>query len=522
MPLALSIVASFRGADEPVTVLRFDGVRKRGESYNHPECRTPETDHHRFTFSQGVRDIHATLDFLERTPEFEPSTVILVSFSAASIEARQATARDPRIGGWISVVGAADLQSMMRVISGGVDYAAGLERGVRFGLQDILGIEVDMDHAGLDAFRHQLAYLEDSRREMAEIVVPITWIHGRHDAWMDAERVKDALSRGDTSRRRFIEIPTGHMLKTSREALDAFQLIAGEVGRMALDRQLVPTAPNLVALERRHRAERNRLPKVSVDIRSFWRDYLLGKDRMLGFELMTSITPYENLMDRQVCALDLKEGHRVADLGSGTGAFPLHLARSAYRSMPLAVYEIDYLREGLGRARERLLERGCPPGLDVRYVECDLDVGAAGSAIPLGSESVDAVLAALLVSYVSEPRALLREIHRVLRRRGRLVLSSLRRDADMSKLYTDGLAELRAGRAREIFGHEGEKQLDDAARGYLNEASRLLDLEENGTFQFWDPPELERLVRQAGFRILSTSRSLGNPPQAVVLSAERL
>lgn len=110
----------------------------------------------------------------------------------------------------------------------------------------------------------------------------------------------------------------------------------------------------------------------------------------------------------------------------------------------------------------------------------------------------------------------------MLRRGGRLVLSSLRRDADMSKLYTDGLAELRAGRAREILGHEGERQLDDAARGYLNEASRLLDLEENGTFRFWDPPELGRLVRRAGFRILSTSRSLGNPPQAVILSAERL
>ena len=464
----------------------------------------------------------ATLDFLEKSPEFEPSTAILVSFSAASIESRRATAVDPRIRGWISVVGAADLQSMMRVISGGVDYAAGLERGVRFGLQDILGIEVDMDHAGLDAFREQIAYLEDARREMAAIQVPITWIHGRHDAWMDAERVKDALSRGDTSRRRFIEIPTGHMLKTSREALEAFQLIAGEVGRMALDRPLAATAPDLVAVEQRQRAERKRLSRPSIDTRSFWRDYLLGRDRKLGFELMTSIRPYANLMEHQVGALDLKEGHRVADLGSGTGSFPLHIARSAYRSMPLAVYQIDYLREGLQRARERLLERGSPPRLDVQYIESNLDVGAAGSSIPLGSQSVDSVLAALLVSYVSEPEALLCEIHRVLRRGGRLVLSSLRRDADMSKLYTEGLAELRAGRAREIFGRVGEKQLDDAARGYLNEASRLLDLEENGTFRFWDPQELGHIVRRAGFRLLSTSRSLGIPPQAVVLSAERL
>jgi ubiquinone/menaquinone biosynthesis C-methylase UbiE len=186
------------------------------------------------------------------------------------------------------------------------------------------------------------------------------------------------------------------------------------------------------------------------------------------------------------------------------------------------VYEIDYVREALERTQGRLAEAGSPTGLDVEYVEANLDPRVGGSAIPLRSESVDAVLASLLLSYVSEPHTVLREARRVLRPGGRLVLSSMRRDADMSKLYTEGVAELRSGRAREIFGREGERQIDKAARGYLNLASRLLDLEEKGTFQFWDAPELAHLVRRAGFRVLSTSRALGDPSQAVVLSAERV
>ncbi len=128
MPLAATLVAGFRSVREPVAVLRFDGIRRRGESHNDPGCRTPGTEHHRFTFSQGVRDIGATLNFLERDPRFRPRRVVLVSFSAASIEARREVASDPLIAGWVCVVGAADLQSMMRVISGGIDYAVGFDK----------------------------------------------------------------------------------------------------------------------------------------------------------------------------------------------------------------------------------------------------------------------------------------------------------------------------------------------------------------------------------------------------------
>jgi dienelactone hydrolase len=264
MPLALSIVEGFRSAGEPIVVLRFDGIRKRGESHRDPECTAPGTEHHRFTFSQGVSDIGTTLDFLEGEGGFAPRRVVLVSFSAASIESRRAVASDPRIHGWVCVVGAADLQSMMRVISGGIDYAVGLERGARYGLQEILGVEVDMDLAGLDAFAHDLVHLDDSRRDMARIQVPVTWIHGRHDAWMDPDRARDILSRGDTSQRRFIEVPTGHMLKTSREALETFQLVTGEVGRMALGRRIRPALPDLGALDRRSRAERGRLSSAAM------------------------------------------------------------------------------------------------------------------------------------------------------------------------------------------------------------------------------------------------------------------
>ncbi len=102
-----------------------------------------------------------------------------------------------------------------------------------------------------------MAYLENARCEMEKLELPIAWIQGKYDAWIDAERVREILSCGDPSRRRLIEVPTGHQLRSSREALETFQLVAQEIGRIVLEREVPPALPDLAQLERRRRAERD-------------------------------------------------------------------------------------------------------------------------------------------------------------------------------------------------------------------------------------------------------------------------
>jgi ubiquinone/menaquinone biosynthesis C-methylase UbiE len=525
MPLAATIVAGFRAAGEPIVVLRFDGIRKRGESYRDPDCRKPGTEHRRFTFSQGVRDIRATLDFLERSPEFRPRRIVLVSFSAASIESRRAVASDRRIDGWVSVVGASDTQSMMRVISGGVDYVGGVDRGVKFGEQEVLGVNVDIDFAGEDLLRHQLPFLEDSRRDFAMIRVPVSWIHGRYDAWMDPTRVRDVMSRGETSNRRFISVPTGHMLRTSGEALDVFQLVCGEVARIALGREIESTLPDLSELDAKRQAEQTRLPgSEETDLRRFWRDYLLGRDDTVGIELMTNTVAYRALMQRQIEALKLGPSVLVADVGCGTGALPLHMRKTCHAQLlaGIRVVEMDFVQDGLRRARLRLGE--CPTGSAPKtlYVSADLDVAVGGFRFPLSSESVDALLASLFLNYVREPAEVLREMWRVLKPGGSIAVSTLRRDADFSKLFVEGLAELREkGVGEALVLSAGGTTLDEAARSYLNDAARLLDLEESGRFRFWDKRELQALLQGAGFANVEIEMALGNPPQALVASGKK-
>lgn len=523
-PLAETILETFRRAGKSIVVVRYDGIRRKGESFTEPDCLAPGREFVRFTVSQALRDIRSTLTFLHTSAEFRCRTSILVTFSASAIEGRRAVAMEGegRIGGWISVVGAPDLQYAMRVLSGGVDYYGGLRRGFRFGQQEVLGTVMDIDLAGLDALENGIASLEDARRDMAQIRVPITWIHGRYDGWMSLERVRDVLGCGETEGRRLIEIPTGHQLKTSREALKTFSLIASEVGRMALGRSIRGVLPDLVRLERRRTAERERLPRAGVNLRTLWRDYLVGRDGQLGIELMTASAIYGELMKKQVEGLRLFPGCTVADLGSGTGALATFVATREEVHEGVRIHQVDLIREGLLRARDRLREaEAITARVRTGAVVADLNIHDRRMHIPLRSGSCDRVLAGLVISYLDQPAAFLIEAGRLLRRGGRLVVSSLRRDADISRIYRDGIAEMSPDKVASLFGSTVAEGLEERFRRFLSEGARILDLEERGYFRFWDEDELASLVREAGFSAVETDRAFGDPPQAIVVSASK-
>ena len=524
LPLARTLVSTFRAHGLPIQVIRFDGVQKRGESYRDPESRRPGHESDRFVFSQGVRDIGQWVDYLRESPDHGASRVILLSFSASAIEARKAVALDGGRGidGWISVVGSPDLQSMAKSISGGVDYVGGHERGHSFGFQELLGVRVDIDRIAVDAQRHGMSFLEDSRRDLASIRTPITWFHGRYDAWVDLARVQEILSQGDVADRRLIEMPTGHQLRTSRQASLAFQHIARELGQMALGRDLEAVAPPTSMVRNLRLAEHRRLPQVETDLHSFWHDYLVGRDGSIGIELLTASSAYRALMEDQISCLDGEPDLQIADLGAGTGALAIALATSPSWVGPTEVYAMDYVRPGLRRATERLEQRDpkshsvvlCP-------VETNLDLAPGGPGIPVADMSFDRVMASLLIGYLAHPERLLSEMFRILRPGGRMVLSSLGRDADISLLYVEAFEELKAGKMRSALPELALADGANLARNFLNDAARILELEDMGAFRFMDAEELFQLALGAGFVDIDTRPGLGVPPQAVILSAAR-
>ncbi|MCH7707478.1 MAG: class I SAM-dependent methyltransferase [Myxococcales bacterium] len=449
--------------------------------------------------------------------------MVVVSFSAAAIEARHAIALGEKrsIDGWISVVGTPDIQSMARSISGGVDFAAGYEQGLRFGIQELLGVAVDIDLISEDASQNGMLFIEDARRDFERIDIPVCWFHGQYDGWVELERVRDVLSHGDSSRRSLTVLPIGHRLDSSRQAIETFQVIAGEAGKMLLGLELKPTATAVRDLKVRRHAERSRLPKSSISLRDFWTDYLVGRDGSLGIELMTACSYYQSLMDDQISMLGLLAGERIADLGCGTGSFAFEMARRNERPPGLEIWGFDYVRDGLVRARNRISQVVPATAFVCTLIESDLDFKAGTASIPVASGSFDAALGSLVLSYLQDPLAFLRDVYRILRPGGRLVVSSLRRDADISQIYLEGMAELQIGVAGGHLPELDTLPLGIVARNFLNDAAKIVELETDGAFQFWDGEELAEIVAEAGFSVHSARPSLGRPSQATIVAATR-
>lgn len=518
--LSETILSTLSSAGKSVVVVRFDGVRRRGESFNEPDCLPPVGENRRYTFSQGVRDIESTIDFLEGEYGAGPRSVFLLTFSIAAVEGRKAIVRDSRnrIGGWVSLVGAVDPQSMIRVVSGGVDYFAGAAQGVEFGDQYIQGLLLDVDGATRDAIESRLAFLDDARRDMARVRIPVTWILGAADAWTSAARVRDIMSIGDVSRRRIIEVPTGHQLRSSREALAVFGLATRELAEMAFGELLAPVEPSRSELRSRRLQERRRLQRAAVDLRTFWRDYLVGREHPIGIELVSATEAFRSLMETQIAGLRLAPGMRLLDLGSGAGALPVALGgRPDIHG--LLVAEVDLVLEGLVRARRRVAQGHCG-GHEYSYVAAGVDP-ATSTGLPFADGVADAVLASLVINYLKEPTSFLREVARVLRPGGRLVVSGMKPDADVSRICVAGTAELRSGEVRAVWERDEVTGIDGPLQEFISSGARLLDLEEEGLFNFWGAEELRGLFDSELFEILEQTSGYGDPPQALVVVAER-
>lgn len=518
LPLSRTITATFEANDIPVSVLRFDGTNRRGESFVDEDCRLPGDEYLHFTFSQAVDDVRASLKFARQA--FSPDKVLLVTFSLGAVEGRRAVALEQADGidGWVSVVGMVDLQSGLRTVSGGLDFAYGQSMGVHFGRHELVGVVADMDMTGLDAFNHSLVFLEDAKRDMAKIDIPVTWIHGRYDAWMDLERVRSLLAAGRRDNRLLIEIPAGHQMRSSTEALETFQLVSSEIYRIATGCEVEPTLPDLADLERRTRAERARRPPPNLDRPKFWSDYLLGRDRRLGFELLSATSPYRGLMRLQIEALKILEADHILDLGGGTGDFAVNLA-AVHPGKSLRITQVDLVPDALRRSRDRFEEHS-DRRFEVQRVAADLDVGIGGR-FPIRDASVDAIMASLVLSYVETPHRFLEEAYRVLLPGGRIVVSSMRRDADISRIYVDSIAELPPDRRKRHFGASSADDFEDLQRVFLNDAAKLLQMEEEGRFRFYDGEELASMMVGAGFVTTTIGRGFGDPPQAVYVAASR-
>jgi ubiquinone/menaquinone biosynthesis C-methylase UbiE/dienelactone hydrolase len=622
--LAVSLAANFHLYDKPLAILRFDGIRRKGESAKDPEASDPPHEMLHATYSQGAEDIAAAVAWARRNPLFTADRIILVTFSLAALEARLAL-RDPevqnKVSYWIPCLGTPEIRQLMTRINCGLDLLEQYQLGINVGVVPILGNLVDIDRFAADGLRHRLASLDQAREDMRRIAIPVTWILGEHDRWVNPDFVRDIMGVAAGASREVMTIPVGHNARTSEDALRMFGTVAALAYRFLHKEAIQPVVPPKELLDHVRRSEKDRLPaRALTDRKAYWKRYLTGEEQCIGFDVFTLTDDYRQLMEDQLEALAPQPGEAVLDLGGGTGNFIEHLLRSG-RPLPGRVTIADLVPEALSKALAKLAPLLAARGASgaVEAVVCDVemsryapfrrfiagevasfreladrvenlplesaekiqaaysprlhrilrgepltaereawldlqlapaeaavvrDVNAAvrhlrgmsnrtpvyetirlpggprdNPFLPLASRTFDKILMSLVLSYIFDPVETLVELRRVIRPGGRLVLSSMVPDADGSGIFTRLADKIETMAEEDLPPQWSKRLLLKSMRSFLNDAQALVDLAEEGTFDFFDPEKLKAILDEAGWDCLGLIPTFGTPPQGFVAIA---
>ena len=190
--------------------------------------------------------------------------------------------------------------------------------------------------------------------------------------------------------------------------------------------------------------------------------------------------------------------------------------------------EVETVLE-IGRASRFLLGRttgdDLQPGVrlaasarDLRFRHLRFGDATARLQLDLPDAAFHRIGCSLVLPYLYDALAALREMHRLLKPGGTLVVSSIRPNFDPSKLYAEGV-EILARQAEQGDARAGRKM--EALRHYGNMVSRLIELEEDGRFRFLDAAALTALVSEAGFARAHAFHAFGSPPTAILVRAEK-
>ncbi len=473
------------------------------------------------TLTKMKEDIQSALDYLYR--RFQPAAVGAVGSSLASRVLLRAARDDDRIQLLVNLVSVVDLRKTLCSIYN-EDHFAHAHQGLVNGVMDVLGFQVDADHFLQSAIRDRYENLLTTIEDVGHIKVPIVFFAAEKDVWVELSDMRQVFEAARSREKDFCILKGGmHRLYEDPQIVkEALKIIVESSVRYLPDHRgfLALEEPNLkeIGVRIRKEKERNRLLHSSTreEEREFWKSYLQK------YSFVINVHDYWNLLDFLYRLLEKPAaGEKILDAGCGIGNYGTFLwLKLIYRlrqsllvppGSPIFSYVgIDFVKEAILEAKEThgrietefcrgmgSFTQGGPASYS--YFLADLE-----SRLPFESRTFDKVCCNLVVSYLREPQRAVAEMVRLLKPKGRIVVTSLKPFADLSEVYRNFVRVA-----------ESQREIEEA-RKLLNNAGRVKAKESEGIYHFFSEEELTDLLRETGIREVETFRSFGNQANVAV------
>ncbi len=373
--LARTLVDSFKAFGVNGVVSRFDLTHTPGESEVDPELDAKGYPYLNWTYSHYESDLHGSLKYIDR--RFRPKYRVLLTYSVGAIPARRliADGHEPKTDLWIAPFGCPDAQDMLKNLLAGVDLFQNYLDGKKLEPFLLYGRLGDPNTAVPDAINRGMAFLEDARKDMEKITIPLTWFLGTFDYMVTRQRVRQMLNAPGGGIREIIELEAGHFLKSGPEAIESYKLITETIFKHLFQTHKPAAEPDLALFARQAEAEWGRTKRLKItNTAEFWNRHLFGtSSEMEGYDILLYNPEYMEFLQEQAKLLDFQSGMRVADIGCGTGNLAIAaLKASRINGGRLDLTCADLVPEAVSRSRQKI-EKFIATSVNGHYAGLNLD-----------------------------------------------------------------------------------------------------------------------------------------------------
>ncbi len=474
-------------------VLRYDHTCHVGES---------EGDHEHTSLTNMKDDMNAMVNFAKRN--WVHSRVGLVATSLAGRVALKALSQGTHVDQLILISGIVDVRATLAAVHQEDligDYLNGNGRGVT----NVLGFNVDGNVFLKDTVDGGFSELSSTIEDAQGIQSPVIWFSPEEDAWVDQDSHQQVMDSFPSPKSRSFVIPEGlHRLQENpRKARAVYRQIVftcqEHLAWHPENHELLEPSRKDIGRQNRIERERNQTRRFQheADHVDFWNHYLSN------FHYIANSHDYLAALDHIYHLLGpVSPGDRLLDAGCGNGHFGSFLFAKEWTRQqkapqqsgnPIHYTGIDFVETALTQAKGHLTQvlRQTDAGnsqtpnpstiLSPNFNRLDLN-----KPLPFKDGSFDRIMSNLVIGYLRDPAATIREFLRVLAPGGKMVLTNLKPCSDLTQIY------------RNFVDRTTTTSAIHEAREVLNNSSHIRQGESEGAFQFYSQDEFQQVLQACG------------------------